>query len=147
MTGIGYDLKPRTPGATPTGKGKMTLNLDPGVDECDSCGQETEVEPELLVQSIPIGMKLKPGRIWISSLSGYQAMYPLLCKDCLLKTFTPDGAKLMFDELDTKNIKVNVFASMTELSKHYQQEVREEDTASFKIPEEKARRIEPKSRW
>ena len=73
-------------------------------------------------------------------------MYPLLCKDCVLKTFTHDGAKLMFESLRDK-VLVNNYESMTELSKHYTKETPLEETAAFKIPEEKAKHTEPKSRW
>ena len=76
----------------------------------------------------------------------YRSMYPLLCKECVLKTFSALGEKMMFEKLRNK-IQVNEFQSMTELSKHYVQTPRPEDLAENKIPAEKAKIIEPKSRW
>jgi len=119
----------------------MALNLDLDIDVCDSCGLETKVEPELLVN--PFVYKAIDASTVV--YDGWEAMYPLLCKDCAMKTFTSEGRVAMFEKLRKKGVTVTKFRSMSEISNWYVQPPRPD--LDNKIPEEKAVIKEPTSRW
>ena len=141
----------------------MSLNLDSDVDVCESCDVETKVEPELLVNHWVVKFADRPEEaseaagnyktikaIDASTIvyDGWEAMYPMLCKDCVMLTFTAEGTVNMFEKLRKKGrVTINRFPSMTELSQWYVQTPRPEDLAENKIPREKAKLNEPHSRW
>jgi len=132
----------------------MNLNLDSDVDVCKSCDLETKVEPELLVNHWVVKFADTPKEAseanykTIKTIDGWEAMYPMLCKDCVMLTFTAEGTVNMFEKLRKKGrVTINRFPSMTELSQWYVQTPRPEDLAENKIPREKAKLNEPHSRW